>query len=124
MRPNMIPFVTVIFSLLHAIRPHVEVGNRNPRATTKWKELYDRFFHRTDGVGRRFELWDADDGWRKFKKAAMCAVFGYANAYAENKGAPLDYMMQAHLLEVRYAFVLYLLSFLYAFILTPCCYQD
>ncbi len=25
----------------------------------------------------------------KFKKAIMCAVFGYAKAYAENEGAPL-----------------------------------
>ncbi len=28
-----------------------------------------------------------DDGWKKFKKALMCAVFGYSKAYGENKGA-------------------------------------
>ena len=35
MRPNMIPFMLVIFSLMDTIRPHVKVGNRNSRATTK-----------------------------------------------------------------------------------------
>ena len=101
MRPNMVPFLLVIFSLMDTIRPHVEVGHRNSRATSKWKELYQRFFDRTDGVGRQFELWGGDDGWKKFKKAVMCAVFGYSKAYGENdEGAPSDVMMKAHLLEV------------------------
>ena len=55
MRPNMAPFLLVIFSLMDTVRPHVEVGHRNSRATLKWKELYQRFFDRTDGVGRQFE---------------------------------------------------------------------
>jgi hypothetical protein len=58
MRPNMIPFVLVIFSLMDTIGPHVKVGNRNSRATAKWKELFEHFFHRTDGVGWQFELWE------------------------------------------------------------------
>ena len=50
----------------------------------------------------------------------MCAVFGYAKAYAENKGVPLDVMMQAHLLEVRRAFGIDInISVVSAFILTP-----
>ena len=113
MRPNMAPFLLVIFSLMDTVRPHVEVGHRNSRATSKWKELYQRFFDRTDGVGRQFELWEGDDGWKKFKKAVMCAVFGYAKAYAENEGAPSDVMMQAHLLEVRRTFVFVLTIILY-----------
>jgi hypothetical protein len=80
---------------------------------TAWKELYQRFFDRTDGVGRQFELWGGDDGWKKFKKAVMCAVFGYSKAYAENEGAPSDVMMQAHLLEVRRTFVFVLTINLY-----------
>jgi hypothetical protein len=36
----------------------------------------------------KFELWEGDNGWKRFKKAVMSAVFGYAKAYAENKGAP------------------------------------
>ncbi len=51
MRPSMIAFVLVIFSLMDTIRPHIKVGNRTSRATAKWKELFQRFFHRTDGVG-------------------------------------------------------------------------
>jgi hypothetical protein len=43
-RPNRIPFVLIIFSLVYTIRPHVEVGSRNSRATAKWKELFKRFF--------------------------------------------------------------------------------
>ena len=39
MRPNMAPFLLVIFSLMDTVRPHVEVGHRNSRATSKWKEL-------------------------------------------------------------------------------------
>ena len=46
-----------------------------------------------------------DEGWKKFKKAIMCAVFGYSKAYVENEGAPSDVMIKAHLLEVRHAFV-------------------
>ena len=76
MHPNMAPFLLVIFSLMDTVRPHVEVGHRNSRATSKWKELYQRFFDRTDGVGRQFELWGGDYEWKKFKKAVMCAVFG------------------------------------------------
>ena len=113
MRPNMTPFLLVIFSLMDTVRPHVEVGHRNSRATFKWKELYQHFFDRTDVVGRQFELWGGDDGWKKFKKAVMCAVFGYSKAYAENEGAPSDVMMQAHLLEVRRTFVFVLTIILY-----------
>jgi hypothetical protein len=80
MHPNMIPFVLVIFSLMDMIQPHVEVGICNSRATAKWKELFQHFFHRTDVVGWQFELWEGDDGWKRFKKAAMCAVHGYAKA--------------------------------------------
>ena len=43
--------------------------------------------------------------FEKFKKAIMCAVFGYSKAYAENEGALSDVMMKAHLLEVRHTFV-------------------
>jgi hypothetical protein len=49
----------------------------------------------------------------------MCAVLGYAKAYAENEGAPLDVMMQAHLLEVRRAFGIDMISVVSAFVLTP-----
>ena len=84
---------------MDTIRPHVEVGNRNSRATAKWKELFEHFFHRTDGMGQRFELWEGDDGWKRFKKAVISAVFGYAKAYAENGGASLDVMMHAHLMR-------------------------
>jgi hypothetical protein len=119
MRPNMIPFVLVIFSLMDTIRPHIKVGNCNSRATAKWKELFQRFFHRTDGVGWQFELWEGDDGWKRFKKAVMCAVLGYAKAFAENEGPPLDVMMQAHLLEVRCMVGIDIISIVSAFVLTP-----
>jgi len=39
MRPNMAPFLLVIFSLMDTVQPHVKVGHRNSRATSKWKEL-------------------------------------------------------------------------------------
>ena len=54
-----------------------------------------------------------DEGWKKFKKAIMCAVFGYSKAYVENEGAPSDVMMQAHLLEVRRTIVFALTLILY-----------
>jgi hypothetical protein len=119
MRPNITPFVIVIFSLMDMICPHVEVGDRNSRATAKWKELFERFFHRTDGVGWQFELWEGNDGLKRFKKAVICAVIGYAKAYAENKGASVDVMMQAHLLEVRCAFGIDIISVVSAFVLKP-----
>jgi hypothetical protein len=78
-----------------------------------------KFFYRTDGVGWQFELWEGDDGWMRFKKAVMCAVLCYAKAYAKNKGVPLDGMMQAHLLEVRCAFGIVIISVVSAFALTP-----
>jgi hypothetical protein len=81
MCPNMIPFVLVIFSIMDTIRPHIEVGNRNSRATAKQKELFQCFFPRTDGLGQQFELWEGDNGWKRFKKAVMCAVLGYAKAH-------------------------------------------
>jgi len=43
MRPNMTPLVLVFFSLMDMVRPQVKVGHRNIRATSKWKELYQRF---------------------------------------------------------------------------------
>ncbi len=70
-------------------------------------------------MGRQFELWEGDDGWKRFKKAVMCAVFGYSKAYVENKGAPLDVMMQAHLLEVRCAFEIDIINIVSTFVLTP-----
>jgi hypothetical protein len=39
MRPNMNPFLLVIFSLMDMVQPHVKVGHPNSRATSKWKEL-------------------------------------------------------------------------------------
>ncbi len=75
-------------------------------------------FYHTDGVGRQFELWDGETGWKKLKKAVMNAVFGYAKAYAEEEGAPSDVMMQAHLLKVRHMFELDINKFASAFILT------
>jgi hypothetical protein len=119
MHPNMIPFVLIIFLLVDTICPHIEVGSRNSRATTKWKELFEHFFHRTDSVGRQFELWEGDDGRKKFKKAALCAFLGYAKAYVENEGAPLDVMMHAHLLELRRAFGIDSISVVSAFVLKP-----
>ncbi len=62
MRANMIPFLLVIFRLMEQTCPHVEVRRRNWRATSKWKELTDRFFDRTDGMGRIFQLWAGEDG--------------------------------------------------------------
>ncbi len=53
MHPNMAPFLLVIFSLMDTVRPHVKVGHRNSRVTLKWKELHQRFFDHTDGVGRQ-----------------------------------------------------------------------
>ncbi len=55
-------------------------------------------------MGRQFNLWEGDDGWKRFNKAIMSAVLSYAKAYAENKGDLLDILMQAHLLEVSHAF--------------------
>jgi hypothetical protein len=69
-------------------------------------------------MGRQFELWDGETGWKKLKKAVMNAVFGYAKAYAEKEGVPLDVMMQAHLLKVRRMFELDINKFVSAFILT------
>ncbi len=68
-------------------------------------------------------MWEGDDGWNRFKKAGMSAVFGYAKAYAENEGVSLDVMMQAHLLEVRCTFemiVLMLCLPLFNTSLPPC----
>jgi hypothetical protein len=74
MRPNMAPFLLVIFSLMDTVRPHVEVGHRNSRATSKWKELYQCFFDRTDGVGRQFELWGGMMGGKSSKRPS-CVLF-------------------------------------------------
>jgi hypothetical protein len=74
MHPDMIPFMLVIFSLMDTICSHVKVGNCNSRVIAKWKELFQRFFHRTDGVGWQFELWVGDDGWKRFKNAVMCTI--------------------------------------------------
>ncbi len=54
--------------------------------------------------GTQFEFWEDDYGGKKLQ-TVMCAVFGYAKAYAENKWSLLDVMMQVHLLEVRHVFV-------------------
>ncbi len=70
-------------------------------------------------MGRQFELWDGETGWKKFIKAVMNAVFGYAKAYVENKGVPSDIMIQAHLLEVRCAFEIDINNFVSAFVLIP-----
>jgi hypothetical protein len=70
-------------------------------------------------VGWQFELWEGDDGWKRFKKAVICAVLGYAKAYVENEEAPSDVMMQALLLEVRCMFEIDISNVVSAFILTP-----
>lgn len=99
MRTSMIPFLLVIFRLMAQIRPHVEAGIRNRRATTKWIELFDRFFDRTDGTGRSFQLWVGEHGWKKFRKAVIAGVHGHAQAYEDNTGAPTEIQMLAHDLE-------------------------
>ena len=86
----MIPFSLVIFRLMVQIHPHVEVGSRNRRATTKWMELFDRFFDRADGTGRSFQMWVGDHGWKKFRKAVIAGVHGHAQAYYDNTGAPME----------------------------------
>ena len=80
---------------------HVEVGRRNQRATSKWKELTDRFFDRTDGMGRNFQLWAGEDGWKKFRKAVLAGVHGHAMAYAQNAGAPSEIQILAHILQAE-----------------------
>jgi hypothetical protein len=68
LRAKMTPFMIVIFHLMQQIRPHVEIGSRNRKGTAKWKELFDLFFNRTNGMGQNFTLWVGDDGWKKSKK--------------------------------------------------------
>ena len=101
MRASMIPFLLVIFRLMAQIRPHVEVGGRNRRGTTKWMELFDRFFDRADGTGRSFQMWVGDHGWKKFRKAVIAGVHGHAQAYYDNTGAPMEIQMLAHDLELE-----------------------
>jgi hypothetical protein len=97
----MIPFLLVIFRLMAQIRPHVEVGSRNWRATTKWMELFDCFFDRADGTGGSFQMWVGDHGWKKFRKAVIAGVRGHAQAYEDNTGAPMEIQMLAHDLELE-----------------------
>jgi hypothetical protein len=99
MRANIIPFLLVIFRLMEQICPHVEVGSRNRRATSKWKELTDRFFDRTDGMGRNFQLWAGEDGWKKAWKAVLAGVCGHSMAYEQNAGAPSEVQILARGLE-------------------------
>jgi hypothetical protein len=65
---NITPFMIVIFRLMQQIRLHIEIGSRNGKRTAKWKELFDRFFNQTDGMGRNFTLWVGDNGWKNSKK--------------------------------------------------------
>jgi hypothetical protein len=95
MRANMILFLLVIFRLMEQICPHVEVGSPNWRATSKWKELTDQFFDRTDGMRRNFQLWAGEDGWKKFWKTALAGVCGHSMAYKQNAGAPLEVQILA-----------------------------
>jgi hypothetical protein len=97
----MIPFLLVIFRLMAQIRPHVEVGIRNRQATTKWMELFDRFFDRADGTGMSFQMWVGEHGWKKFRKAVIAGVHGHAQAYEDNTGAPMEIQMLAHDLELE-----------------------
>jgi hypothetical protein len=97
----MIPFLFVIFRLMVQIHPHFEVGSRNRRATTKWMELFDRFFDRADGTGRSFQMWVGDHGWKKFRKAVIAGVHGHAQGYEDNAGAPMEIQMLANDLELE-----------------------
>ncbi len=99
MRANMIPFLLVICWLMEQICLHVEVGRCNQRATSKWNKLTDRFFDRTDGMGRNFQLWAGEDGWKKFRKAILAGVCGHAMAYEQNAGAPSEIQILAHILQ-------------------------
>jgi hypothetical protein len=58
-------------------------------------------------------------GGRGSKRLLCVLFFGYAKAYAENKGAPSDVMMQAHLLKVRGAFEIDIINVVSAFVLSP-----
>ena len=97
----MIPFSLVIFRLMVQIHPHVEVGSRNRRATTKWMELFDRFFDRADGTGRSFQMWVGDHGWKKFRKAVIAGVHGHAQGYEDNAGALMEIQILANDLELE-----------------------
>jgi hypothetical protein len=97
----MMLFLLVIFRLMAQIRPHVEVGSRNRQATTKWMELFDRFFDRADGTGRSFQMWVGDHGWKKFRKAVIAGVHGHAQGYEDNAGAPMEIQMLANDLELE-----------------------
>jgi hypothetical protein len=97
----MMLFLLVIFRLMAQIRPHVEVGSRNRQATTKWMELFDRFFDRADGTGRSFQMWVGDHGWKKFRKAVIAGVHGHAQTYEDNTGAPMEIQMLVHDLELE-----------------------
>jgi len=101
MRASMIPFLLVIFRLMVQIHPHVEVGSRNRRATTKLMELFDCFFDRADGTGRSFQMWVGNHGWKKFRKAVIAGVHGHAQAYEDNTGAPMEIQMLAQDLELE-----------------------
>ena len=99
----MIPFLTAIFQLVSGIRPHVEAGVRNTRKTAKWKEVFENFFHRTNGLGRRFEPW-ASDGWKKFKKSVEAAMKGHSVLYLASQDAghvPTPIQVMAHDLQTE-----------------------
>ena len=99
MRANMIPLLLVILRLMEQICPHVEVASRNWRATSIWKDLTDHFFDQTDGMGRNFQLWEGEHGWKKFKKAVLSGVIGHTMAYEQNAGAQSEVEILAHSLN-------------------------
>jgi hypothetical protein len=84
---------------MEQICPHIEVGSCNWWAMFKWKELTDRFFDQTDGMGRNFQLWAGEDGWKKFQKAILAGVHGHAMAYKQNARAPSEIQILAYGLE-------------------------
>ncbi len=65
----------------------------------QWKELTDRFFDQTDGIGRIFQLWAGEDGWKKFRKAILAGVRGHSMAYKQNAGAGPEIQILARGLE-------------------------
>ena len=77
MTNTMVPNLLGIFQLLVQVRPHVEAGRRNAASTSKWKEVYDRFFGRVDGLGRNFLLWNSNAGFEKFKTSLLAAIKGH-----------------------------------------------
>ena len=83
---NYIPLFLFIYQLMEQIRPHVEVATRSRRSSALWKELHDRFFDRTSGQGRNFDLWTTD-GWKKFKKVILHIIGYYSKEFVFNHKA-------------------------------------